>query len=83
VPRDDPDPDECSRSLAGRPRDGCPVVDLAMAVGERGCDRTVNLPTRYAIRSAAEGAQTPAWLAALPADGPVGGSFHQWAPVAW
>jgi NAD(P)-dependent dehydrogenase (short-subunit alcohol dehydrogenase family) len=37
----------------------------------------------HAIRSAAEGAETPVWLATLPADGSTGGFFYQRAPLAW
>lgn len=36
-----------------------------------------------AIRSAAEGVETPEWLATLPADGDTGGFFHQRASLAW
>ena len=37
----------------------------------------------HADRSVAEGADTPVWLATLPADGPTGGFFYERAPVAW
>ena len=36
-----------------------------------------------APRSVAEGADTPVWLATLPADGPTGGFFRDRAPIAW
>jgi NAD(P)-dependent dehydrogenase (short-subunit alcohol dehydrogenase family) len=31
----------------------------------------------------AQGADTPVWLATLPADGPTGGFFHERKPLAW
>lgn len=37
----------------------------------------------YAERSAAEGADTPVWLAALPDDGPTGGFFRDRKPIVW
>jgi hypothetical protein len=36
-----------------------------------------------AERSVAEGADTPVWLATLPADGPTGGFFGDRAPLGW
>jgi hypothetical protein len=36
-----------------------------------------------APRSVAEGADTPVWLATLPADGPTGGLFRDRRPIAW
>ncbi|WP_328995774.1 SDR family NAD(P)-dependent oxidoreductase [Kribbella sp. NBC_01245] len=34
-------------------------------------------------RTAAEGANTPVWLATLPDDGPTGGLFHGREPAEW
>jgi NAD(P)-dependent dehydrogenase (short-subunit alcohol dehydrogenase family) len=36
-----------------------------------------------ATREVAEGADTPVWLATLPADGPTGGFFYEREPLAW
>lgn len=36
-----------------------------------------------AVRSVADGADTPVWLATLPTDGPTGGFFYERAPIAW
>lgn len=36
-----------------------------------------------ATHSVEEGADTPAWLATLPDDGPTGGFFHERRPVPW
>jgi NAD(P)-dependent dehydrogenase (short-subunit alcohol dehydrogenase family) len=36
-----------------------------------------------AVRPVEEGADTPVWLATLPADGPTGGFFFDRAPMAW
>ncbi len=36
-----------------------------------------------ATRTAAQGAQTPVWLATLPADGPTGGFFSDMKPMGW
>ena len=36
-----------------------------------------------AARSAEEGADTPAWLATLPGDGPTGGFFFNREPFDW
>lgn len=36
-----------------------------------------------ANRSVEEGAETPVWLALLPADGPTGGFFRDQAPASW
>ena len=36
-----------------------------------------------APRSAEQGADTPIWLATLPADGPTGGFFRDRRPIAW
>jgi carbonyl reductase 1 len=33
--------------------------------------------------SVAEGADTPIWLATLPAGGPSGGLFRERAPIPW
>ncbi len=38
---------------------------------------------RDATRTASQGAQTPVWLATLPADGPTGGFFSDMKPAAW
>jgi NAD(P)-dependent dehydrogenase (short-subunit alcohol dehydrogenase family) len=39
--------------------------------------------TDAAPRSVEEGADTPVWLATLPADGPNGGFFRDRKPIAW
>ena len=36
-----------------------------------------------APRTAKEGADTAIWLATLPVDGPSGGFFRDWQPIAW
>jgi hypothetical protein len=36
-----------------------------------------------ATRTPAEGADTPAWLATLPDDGPTGGFFRDRRPLDW
>jgi len=36
-----------------------------------------------ATRPVSAGADTPVWLATLPADGPTGGFFYERAPLAW
>jgi NAD(P)-dependent dehydrogenase (short-subunit alcohol dehydrogenase family) len=38
---------------------------------------------RSAPRPVAEGADTPVWLATLPADGPTGGFFRDRKPIPW
>jgi NAD(P)-dependent dehydrogenase (short-subunit alcohol dehydrogenase family) len=42
-----------------------------------------DMGTQAAPLSVAEGADTPVWLATLPADGPTGGFFNSRRPVAW
>lgn len=37
----------------------------------------------HAHKTVAEGADTPVWLATLPADGPHGGFFQERQPLAW
>jgi hypothetical protein len=37
----------------------------------------------HAPRSPEEGADTPIWLATLPADGPTGGFFRDRQPIPW
>ena len=41
------------------------------------------LGTERAPRSVEEGADTPVWLATLPADGPTGGFFNSRRPMPW
>ncbi len=36
-----------------------------------------------ATRSVEQGADTPVWLATLPADGPTGGFFYERQPLEW
>jgi hypothetical protein len=42
-----------------------------------------DMGTSAAPHSVEEGADTPVWLATLPADGPTGGFFHNREPQAW
>jgi hypothetical protein len=39
--------------------------------------------TEAAPRTVEEGADTPVWLATLPADGPTGGFFRDREPIPW
>jgi NAD(P)-dependent dehydrogenase (short-subunit alcohol dehydrogenase family) len=42
-----------------------------------------DMGTEAASHSAEEGAETPIWLATLPADGPTGGFFNSRNPIPW
>ena len=67
-----------TRMLAAELGDG----DIKVNVACPGWVRT-DMGTDAAPRSVEEGADTPVWLATLPADGPTGGFFRNREPIDW
>jgi NAD(P)-dependent dehydrogenase (short-subunit alcohol dehydrogenase family) len=69
-----------TRVLAAELEDTRIVVHVVHAASP-GHTRTDMSPS--AIRSAAQGVETPGWRATPPADGATGGLFRQRASLAW